>query len=149
MEGIFPRHLIHELQLSVTPDSHPTRTGARRVNWAPSAGNPASSEPTGAVFSEPISTSALPCLWKRQSTTSDERCGTKPGAPPGAGASRTLVQTRLLLLLGHVVKVTREARQGENNVCHFSGRVHTSNLVTPPEIIPLEGTGSRFSIPSS
>lgn len=48
-----------------------------------------------------------------------------------AGASRTLVQTRLLLLLGHVLKVTREARQGENNVCHFSGPL---GVFTPPTL---------------
>lgn len=98
MEGIFPRHpenLIHELQLSVTPDSHPTRPGACRVNWAPSTGEPATSEPTWAVFSEPISSSALPCSWERQSTTSDEWCGTKPGAPlqswskQGSGPNQT------------------------------------------------------------
>lgn len=69
-----------------------------------------------------------------------------------AGANWTLVQNSLLLLLGHILKVTGEARQGETNVCHLSGppgHVHTSDLVTRQEIIPLEGTGSRFSIPSS
>lgn len=69
-----------------------------------------------------------------------------------AGASWTLVQNDLLLLLHHILKVTGEARQGETSVCHLAGppgHVHTSNLATPQEIIPLEGTGSRFSIPFS
>lgn len=69
-----------------------------------------------------------------------------------AGANWTLIQNCLLLLLDHILKVTGEARQGETNACHLTGppgHVHTSNLVTPQEIIPLEGTGSRFSIPSS
>lgn len=79
--GIFPRHPenpVHELQLSVTPGSHPTRTNAFRLDWAPNAGVPASSEPTRAGFSEPVSTSTLPCPWERRSTTGGEQHGTKP-----------------------------------------------------------------------
>lgn len=65
---------------------------------------------------------------------------------------KPLMQNDLLLLLDHILKVSGEARQGETNVCHLHGppgHVHTSNLATPQEFIPLEGTGSRFSFPFS
>lgn len=91
-------------------------------------------------FSEPISNSTLGKMKHPQWWTARAK-------PPAE-----LEQTTLVLLLEHILKVTGEARQGETNVCHLHGppgHIHTSNLATPQEIIPLEGTGSWFSIPFS
>lgn len=82
-----------------------------------------------------------------------------PGTPPpmvpagdvGTHTSWTLGQNRPLVHLGPILKVTSEVRLGEASIWHLAGppgRVHTSDLGTPQEITPLEGTGSRFSVPS-
>lgn len=103
-------------------------------------------------FSEPISSSSLPCPWEDEAPPVMSSTGLTPLHCCRAGASWTPVQNDLLLLLDHILKVTGGARQGETNVCHLGGprgHVHTPSLATPREIIPLEGTGSRFSIPLS
>lgn len=115
---------VHDLQLNVTLGSHPTRAGA-------------------SGFSEPVSTSTLP--WQTRSTTSDEQHGTIRGALLQSWSKLDPCPNCLLLLLGHILKVTGEAMPGETNVCHLTvppGHVHTSNPGTSQEIIPLEGTGS-------
>lgn len=78
-----------------------------------------------------------------------------PQTVPSGGVSThtscTLGQNRPLLHLSPILKVTSEVRLGETSIWHLagpSGHVHTTDLGTPQEITPLEGTGSRFSGPS-
>lgn len=153
--GIFPRHPenpIHELQLGVTPGSRPTRTSAFRLDWHPTLGCLPAQSPPGLGFQSPFPPTPCHAHGKDEAPPVVNSMEPNPAHRCRAAANWTLIQNSLLLLLGRILKVTGEARQGETNVCHLPGppgHVHTSNLVTPQEIIPLEGTGSRFSIPSS
>lgn len=147
--GIFPQYPENpflELQLNITSGSHPTRTSAFSLGWTLNA------TPPGLGFQSPFPPAPCRAHGKDEAPPVMNSMGPNLVHRCRAGANRTLVQNRLSPVLGHILKVTGEARQGETSVCHLAGppgHVHTSDLGTPQEIIPLEGTGSRFSIPSS
>lgn len=103
---------------------------------------------------QPTSTmrEAFPCYLR---PTAQRFPGPPPQMVPSGGVSThtswSLGQNHPLLHLGPILKVTSEVRLGETSIWHLagpSGHVHTSDLGTPQEITPLEGTGSRFSVPS-
>lgn len=138
---------------SALPQFH-TPPGPMPSGWTrhPTLGYLPAQSPPGLGFQSPFPPAPCHAHGKDEAPPVVNSMEPNPAQRCRAAANWTLIQNSLLLLLGRILKVTGEARQGETNVCHLPGppgHVHTSDLVTPQEIIPLEGTGSRFSIPSS